>query len=204
MSLATRLLGANPGVQVSSALSGSLTTPGAKQAFVDDSNSFESIQTITLGSTAGSVDFYSIPQTYKHLQLRILSAGDANTNVRLRFNNDSGTNYSHHGLQAGTGYGSSVYTNYNTSQTSIMLFDQQGGGATYFNATICDINEYSSTVKNKMTAAQSGIQPNSNNFFLYFQSGLWRSTSAVTQITLYPFTNSFRAGSTFALYGIQG
>ena len=33
MSLATRLLGANPGVQVSSALSGSLTTPSAKGAF---------------------------------------------------------------------------------------------------------------------------------------------------------------------------
>ena len=33
MSLATRLLGANPGVQVSSALSGSLTTQGAKSAY---------------------------------------------------------------------------------------------------------------------------------------------------------------------------
>lgn len=35
MSLATRLLSANPGAQVTTALTGSLTTPGAKGAFID-------------------------------------------------------------------------------------------------------------------------------------------------------------------------
>ena len=85
-----------------------------------------------------------------------------------------------------------------------MLFDQQLGSSTYYNATICDIADYSSTVKNKTIAAQSGVQPNTTNFFLFFQSGLWRDTSAVNQISLFPVSGSFSAGSTFALYGIQG
>ncbi len=174
------------------------------QSAVVITSAYESIQTITTTGLTGSIDFTSIPQTYKHLQIRCLSAGQTNTNVRMRFNNDSGTNYSYHGIQAGTGYGSSVYANYGTSQTSIMLFDQQLNSSTYYNATICDILDYSSTVKNKQSATQSGVQPNSTNFFLYFESGLWRSNSAITQITIYPFSNSFYAGSTFALYGIKG
>ena len=174
------------------------------QSAVVITNAFESIETISASGLTGSITFSSIPQTYKHLQIRSLSAGDLNTNVRMRFNGDSGSNYSYHGLQSGTGYGSQVYTNYGINQSSIMLFDQQLGGADYFNATICDINDYSSTVKNKSTATQSGVAPNSSNFFLYFESGLWRSNAAITSINIFPTSQSFRDGSTFALYGIKG
>ena len=80
MSLATRLLGANPGVQVSNALTGSLTTPGAKQNFVYPVNAYESIQTITVSGTAQSITFSSIPSTYKDLEIRYISR-DTYTNT---------------------------------------------------------------------------------------------------------------------------
>jgi hypothetical protein len=49
MSLPSRLLGANPSIQVSTLLSGSLTTPSAKSAFIPPGD-FESIATVSVGS----------------------------------------------------------------------------------------------------------------------------------------------------------
>lgn len=69
MSLPSRLLGANPSIQVSTLLSGSLTTPSAKSAFVPET-SFQSIASTTLTSNQSTITFDSIPSTFTHLQVR--------------------------------------------------------------------------------------------------------------------------------------
>lgn len=169
-----------------------------------NNNSFESISTVTLNSTTSSITFSSFPSTYKHLQIRGVSAGDQNVAVRLRFNGDTASNYVYHGLQAGPGYGASVYTNYGTNQTSGIAFDQQLGNSTYFNASITDILDYNDTNKNKTVKTFSGVN-SATDGFVYLQSSLWKSGSAITSITLYPFTGSgFVSATQFALYGIKG
>jgi len=67
---------------------------------------FESIATLS-GSGVSTVTFSSIPSTYKHLQVRMFgqAAGGSGGVVRMRFNGDTGTNYTAHYL---TGYGSTV------------------------------------------------------------------------------------------------
>jgi hypothetical protein len=68
------------------------------------SASFDSIATVSVGSgTTPTIEFTSIPGTYKDLQIRAVlrtnrtsSVGDA---VILRFNNDTGANYVGHRLE---------------------------------------------------------------------------------------------------------
>lgn len=167
--------------------------------------SYDSIATVTVaGANALQIDFSSIPSTYTHLQIRSVSTGTDNTNVRMRFNDNSSVAYGYHGIQGGPGYGASLYTNYAINETSMMAYDQQLGTSTNPNATITDILEYANTNKYKTTRTLSGSHSGSTNSFIFFQSGLWYNSSAINKISLYPVSNTFRIGSTFALYGIKG
>ena len=74
--------------------------------------SFESIATVTVGSGgSSSISFSSIPSTYKHLQVRCIARSSRTQNSGygvIRFNSDTGTNYSYHSL-AGDGASASAY-----------------------------------------------------------------------------------------------
>ena len=58
---------------------------------LQSTNSYESIQTVTVGSGGQStISFTSIPSTYKHLQIRMLArATGASTVGLIRFNSDA-------------------------------------------------------------------------------------------------------------------
>lgn len=168
--------------------------------------SYESIQTVTVGSGgSSSISFTSIPSTYKHLQIRHLFTVDTNDRVyRMRFNSDSGSNYAFHEL---AGNGSSVTTYASTSSTGIdggYNYTASGFSTSYLGPGVIDILDYSSTSKYKTTRALDGIDFNGSGR-VTLHSGLWQSTSAISSITLIPFTNgSFVQHSSFALYGIRG
>lgn len=164
-------------------------------------NDYESISTVTLTSSQSSIDFTSIPSTYKALQIRGISAGDFNTNVRMRFNTSAGS-YTYNGMQGGPGYGTGVYNASSTSQNAITAYDQQLGNSTYFNGTIIDIVDYVNTNKYKTARTMSGVN-NTTNGFTYFFGGTWFSTAAINQITLFPLSGIFYSGTTFALYGMK-
>jgi hypothetical protein len=64
---------------------------------------YELIESQILGSNQSSITFSSLAtyaSTYKHLQIRAAGKGSGNsfeeTNVNLRFNGDTGSNYSAH------------------------------------------------------------------------------------------------------------
>lgn len=171
------------------------------------SGSYESIQTFTLtNDSTSTVEFSSIPATYTHLQIRGISAGNTNTNVRMRFNNDSGNNYSFHAVQAGAGYGTTCTVTSGANNSSMIMYDQQLGSSTQFNIFVSDILEYRSTTKNKSVRNFSGATAlGSTNGFVYLYSGNWfASPTAITSIQIFPFSNTFYSGSSFALYGIKG
>lgn len=166
---------------------------------------FESIQTINVGSGgAASISFTSIPNTYTHLQIRLLArstAANVAGGVTLQFNGDTtGSNYYSHYIQAD---GSSVAAGPNANAS--IHYDIAGVNATasVFGAMIFDVLDYSNTNKNKTSRVLGGIDNNGSGR-MNLTSGLWRSTSAITSIALAPFSGSFAQHTTAALYGIRG
>jgi hypothetical protein len=204
MSLPSRLLGANPSIQVSTLLSGSLSTPSAKQAF-NSPEDFDSIQTVTVGSGgSATVTFTSIPATYTHLQVRALSKDsrtNANSAFDIRFNGDTASNYSTHDLSAD---GSTVFVGGTANLSAIGIGNSSGGtNANIFGAQVVDILDYANTNKYKTVRTLSGHDQNGSGFIMLI-SGNWRNTAAVTSITIIPLVANIEEYSQFALYGIKG
>ena len=48
-----------------------------------------------------------------------------------------------------------------------------------------------------------GVDENTAGGYIRLASSVWVNTSAITSITMKPASNSFGAGTTFALYGIN-
>jgi hypothetical protein len=169
---------------------------------------YESIQTITVGAGgAASVEFTSIPQTYSHLQIRLIARTNRSVsadNVALTFNGDTlgTTNYGYH-LLAGDGATASAGAGSNF--TWILGANVPGASSTasVFGAGVIDILDYTNTNKNRTTRSLTGYDANgSGNMRLY--SGLYRSTTAVTSIKLWAEATFLHTQySTFALYGIK-
>ena len=170
-------------------------------------NSYESIQTVTVGSGGqSSIDFTVIPSTYKHLQIRYIARNNRAVNwdsLSMRFNSDTGSNYAYH-LLVGEGANPVVAVGQAT-QTSMATCYQTGSSAAsnIFGAGVIDVLDYADTNKFKTARALSGNDLNGSGAAL-FASGLWRSTSAVTTISLFSTGVNFVQHSSFALYGIKG
>ena len=172
-------------------------------------NSYESIQTFTVGSGGtASISFTSIPSTYSHLQLRLLTRtnrADTNDFMTIRFNGDSGSNYAYHSLY---GNGASAGANDTGTSTGTPWSGVTAGGnatASMFGAAVVDVLDYSATTKYKTTRLLSGTDQNGINGRIYFMSNLWQNTAAITTVTIIPTHGTlFSEYSSFALYGIRG
>lgn len=181
---------------VASQISGHLWAPN---------QSFESIATTTISTTGISeVVFSSIPSTYTHLQLRVMSKADSSftpENYYLQFNGDTGFNYAIHKL---IGNGSTASTD------GAATGSFQGVGpmpvpsnneSNVFAVTIYDILDYANTNKNTTARALHGYDANGSGQVI-LQSGLWVNTAAVTSIRWWRPTN-IKPNSSFALFGIK-
>lgn len=170
-------------------------------------NSYESISTVTVGSGGQStISFTSIPSTYKHLQIRWLARdnfGSDASDAIIRFNSDTGANYTWHQL---VGDGSSAAAYASTSQTSMRAGIVSGStaGSNVFAVTVLDLLDYANTSKNKTVRNLAGYDKNGAGQ-VALSSGLWMSTSAITRIDILPRVGtSYSQYSSFALYGIKG
>lgn len=155
---------------------------------------YEPIATQTLGSAAASVIFGSIPQTYTDLVLVANGAESANQYVAIRFNNDTGSNYSQTRLY---GDGTSAFSD---RQTSVNFGRLSVGDPTNRFLMIASLHNYanSTTFKNWLS------RTNTANNMVGAVIGLYRSTSAITTIEVLTVTaDTFVVGSTFTLYGIK-
>lgn len=172
-------------------------------------NSYESIATTTVGAGgASSIDFTSISSAYKHLQLRGLVRSTAAQNyfgIRMRVGNgsiDSGNNYSTHQLY---GDGTSVSAGNNApSDTTFMGTGLAANDlASAYSVIIIDLLEYANTNVYKTFRALNGADKNGGGY-VHLNSGSWRNTAAVNQISVYPSGGNFAQYSQIALYGIKG
>ena len=172
--------------------------------------SYESIASATGTGSSGVITFSSIPSTYTHLQIRGIAkdtyAGTFELPTRVRFNSDTGNNYTMHNLN---GNGTTVTAQGEATGTNA-FFKFRGSNlstdATFANmnaVSILDIHDYASTSKYKTVRGFSGSDRNgSGSIFLI--SGLWLSTSAISTITLTADGTNWTTSTTFALYGIKG
>jgi len=163
---------------------------------------FDSIATLTPSAGATSATFTSIPGTYKSLQIRGINksnSGGATVSLNMQFNSDTGTNYGIHTISSdGTtvsAYGQGAYNS--------TLGPLGGGQTSTFGAFIFDIHNYASSTQNKTVRMIGGVDENTSGAYIRLASSVWVNTSAITSITMKPASNSFGAGTTFALYGIN-
>ena len=169
--------------------------------------SYESIATTTVGAGgASSVTFSSIPSTYKHLQIRMIAraggATAADTDIKMQFNSDTAANYSQHYLY-GSGTAAAASGSANTAYAQGGDVVLGGIAANIFSAGIIDILDYADTNKYKTSRVLTGFDANGSGY-VWFESGNWRSTSAISSIVLTPFSSTFSQYSSFALYGVKG
>ena len=162
-------------------------------------SSYESIATVTASGSVSTLSFTSIPSTFKHLQIRGIAYDGVGNEIGVRFNSDSGSNYTRHNLYGNgsiTGAGGSV------SQTRMNLAIP-GYTSDYPACFIIDILDYASTTKNKTARSFYGFDTNSQGQ-VQMRSGLWINTNAVTAIELYDTGGTnYSTITTFALYGIK-
>jgi hypothetical protein len=163
------------------------------------SGAYDSIATATGGGS--TITFSSIPSTYTHLQIRLIAPGTSDSDVWMRFNSDTGSNYATHRIY-GTG-ASTVVAGATTTSTKIDFGARSSGSTSSPAPGIIDILDYSNTSKNKTSRSLYGWDANGSGFVM-FSSGLWQNTAAINSITLLPQVGSFASGTHVALYGIKG
>jgi hypothetical protein len=168
---------------------------------------YEPIATTTLGTAAASITLSSIPATYTDLRLVFVGYStytSLNTGaIRLRFNADTGSNYSDTYLY---GDGSSATSSRETSATSIYAgaIPDNVAGTSIVGIMTADIFSYAgSTNKTVLTTSSSDLNTGNTLSTLTRTVGLWRNTAAITSITLVAGDPNFNIGATATLYGIK-
>jgi len=159
---------------------------------------YEPIETQTLSSNATSVTFSSIPATYTDLVLIIAGTRNTTSNTYLRVGAgsiDTGSNYSTTYI---FGDGTTVASNRQTSTTAI-LCDADGNNPTVQANWIIQIQNYSNATTFKSTLCRR----NNASSEAFAGVGLWRSTSAINTIRVYPSNGEFTVPAVFTLYGIK-
>jgi hypothetical protein len=159
-------------------------------------NTYEAIFTTTLLSD-NSVSFSSIPQTYTDLVVVFNGKGTTGTtgynNLTFTFNSDSSSLYSRTRVQ---GDGSSANAATDGSLARHDIFVSNNGEN--FSTSIINIMNYSNTTTFKTAVWRDSLVVTGG--LVVGWAGLYRSTSAITSIQ---FTNTYKTGSTFSLYGIK-
>ena len=174
--------------------------------------SFESIATAVGTGSSGVITFSSIPSTYKHLQIRILckstSTASPASQMRITFNSDTGSNYTYHRL---TGDGASAGAGGAANVTAVIIDGVVVRSPGYIDNNICgtaiiDIQDYSSTTRNKTVRAISGADRNSTagDLQIALNSSAWLNTAAISTIDLDVNGGNYATNSVISLYVIKG
>jgi hypothetical protein len=165
---------------------------------------FVKIQTITVGTAVGSIDFTSIPQIYTDLKIALsgrTTQGNVYGGGALQFNADTGSNYKWRRIRAD---GSVTASDNSTSATAITNWDMSGANATanvFSNIEIYIANYVLSNHKS-VSIDYSG-ENNATEAHLGLIAGLWSNTAAITSIKIYSAGGNISQYSSATLYGIK-
>lgn len=150
------------------------------------------LATVTLGASAASVTFSSIPATYRDLVMVLnckVVSGDRFPRAVL--NGDTTSNYVRIAMQSD---GLGAFSNNGTD-----AFLTLGNANTTFGYnSLTHFMDYSATDKHKIVLCRSGVP----GLQIRAIANRWQNTAAITSIKVELDGSSYDTGSTFSLYGI--
>jgi hypothetical protein len=160
------------------------------------------LQSITLAADTSAVTISGIDQTYQDLVL-VMNISQNTTNTRHvacqlgGTTLDTGSNYSETYFDAN---GSVAVSSYESNKTQIPLYYSPIIAPGTFSTSTTHFFQYSNTNVYKSILTQNAT----GSLYVSNYASLWRNTSAISQIYIYPDQGgTFQAGSTFDLYGIS-
>lgn len=159
---------------------------------------YEPIATTTLGSAASTITFSSIASNWTDLRLVIVGISGTSTNIALRFNSDTGSNYSRIRL---IGNGSAASSTIASNDTEIDL-NRENLSTTIPSLYTVDIFSYAGSTNKTLLASVNEDRNGSGSVMSVV--GMWRNTSAITTILITTLSgDTFGSGTTATLYGIK-
>lgn len=159
-------------------------------------STYTPIATTTASGSTTSVTFSSIPSTYTDLVIicNVQNAAGGDNGLRMQVNSDTATNYSTTYLY---GDGTSAASGRQTSVSGAQFGRSSSANMT---TSIGQIQNYSNTTTYKTIVGRG----NNSSALVWAAVSLWRSTSAISSVTIYNETSAtISSSSTFTLYGIQ-
>jgi hypothetical protein len=159
---------------------------------------YEKIASNTLSSASATITFSSISSAYTDLRIVLSGLRNPNggTQLYVRFNSDSNTNYSFTDL---IGDGTAASSSRTTSATSLLMHYD---GFNTLTPTFVPIDIFSYAGSTYKTCLFQWNSDKSGYGYIKYSVGLWRSTSAITSITL-SSEDLLAPGTTATLYGIK-
>lgn len=166
---------------------------------------YDLIQRLAVSDGDTSILFSSIPASFTHLRLvgALLTKGTPNY-LHLRFNGDSGANYTTMTSQIGTAAGGGLFSSIVTGATAIAIGHPTANASNSLGHTpiTIDIPDYAGAQRTSLLALSNelyttyGVQ--------HFRSGYWDNVAAITtiEIMLNFGTGEFAGGSVMSLYGL--
>jgi hypothetical protein len=186
-----------------------LTVSGGVPAWATASSGGMTLISETTASAISSLDLTSISGSYKSLLFvwHGISHSGSGSAFSMRFNNDSGNNYSTSSTQ--TENSSASISGGNSDQMVNAVFGSNITGSTLFEYAqgFIQIDNYASSTKLKNYWGQFCYQNlGSNNRFITFK-GTYNSTSAITQLNIFRTTGSATfsnaTNTSIRLYGLS-
>lgn len=154
------------------------------------------IATQTLSTAASSITFSSIPSTYTDLRIVLVATQTGgNSDALATLNGDTGTNYSNTYLR-GTGSAAASYSYVNQAHFTL----DQNTVSTI--PELFTMNIFSYAGASYKTILSTSAEDMNGSGVVSAGVGLWRSTAAVTSVTLTGQYYNWAAGTTATLWGI--
>jgi hypothetical protein len=160
-------------------------------------STYEPIATTTASGSSTNVTFSSISGSYTDLVLIIANVTAQIDNVGITLNSDTGSNYSRTLIN---GNGSTATSTRGSNQTYLYtMYKDTAGGDPVMSISQFQNYSNSTTYKTILTRQETN---SSGTKSVQAMVSLWRSTSAITSISINSGNANFNSGSTFTLYGI--
>lgn len=168
------------------------------------------IEHTELGSD-GTIDFQNIPQTFTHLKVDVFardSTAGSTGSVYMRLNNDSGANYD---VDSVYGINGSAGSERQTAASSAKLFLISGSSASAvgFGSGSILLNGYRSvtgSLARRGFTSYGGYYDAGGGYngFVWVTANVWRSSSAISRITLAGTSwGNLKTGSMATLLGLR-
>ncbi|MCB4860801.1 hypothetical protein K7W03_14495 [Sphingobium sp. PNB] len=161
------------------------------------------IQEVVTSGTQATVTFSSLPSTYRDLIIvvrgRSTRTGNNFDEVRLRFNGDSGNNYSY--VRTGRAV-SGAFSDGSETQSSLYCGAIPAATSTANLSGLSEIaiGDYNGATFMKVVNAQATGGGAGDTYMAVF-GGHWKNTAAITSILVMLLGGSFVDGTIVSLYG---